>query len=405
MKVPSVREKIRVLQIVQHAALGGATLMAMLLAEQLDPERYEMALATGPQTGSEGSLLGEMRAIGVPVHIIPDLVRSPHPVNDVRAVCELRDLFHTFKPHIVDTHGSKSKLLTPWAAALAPVSVKVAHISGWEWHPAKTALQRRLYVQGSRLRVRDYDCLIAISNAVRQQGLDRGVGYPEQYEVIHSFADVKAFVPSTPEHRRAVREELRLPQDAFVAISVTRLSRQKSPTDLVAAAAKMVERLPNAHLVIVGDGPLRDDVVADIAARKLESNVHMLLARRDVPRLLHAADVFVLSSRWEALGMVYLEAAATGLACVGTAVDGAVEAVDDGVTGIMTPPQKPEMLADAVLKLALDPQLRAKMGKAGIAKAAHFSKENYVRSIDALYEKLLLAKGIQPAEREAAVPA
>ncbi|MHB8996109.1 MAG: glycosyltransferase family 4 protein [Armatimonadota bacterium] len=393
------------LQIVQHAALGGATLMAMLLAEQLDPERYEMALATGPQTGSEGSLLGEMRAIGVPVHIIPDLVRSPHPVNDVRAVYELRDLFRTFKPHIVDTHGSKSKLLTPWAAALAPVPVKVAHISGWEWHPARTALQRRLYVQGSRLRVRDYDCLIAISKAVRQQGLDRGVGYPEQYEVIHSFADIKAFVPPTPEQRRAVREELRLPQDAFVAISVTRLSRQKSPTDLVAAAAKIVERLPNAHLVIVGDGPLRDDVVADIAARKLAKNVHMLLARRDVPRLLHAADVFVLSSRWEALGMVYLEAAATGLACVGTAVDGAVEAVDDGVTGIMTPPEKPELLAEAVLKLALNPQLRAKMGEAGIEKASHFSKENYVRAIDELYERLLVAKGIQPATREAAVPA
>lgn len=405
MKVFFVREKIRVLQIVQHAALGGATLMAMLLAEELDPERYEMALATGPQTGSEGSLLGEMRAIGVPVHIIPDLVRSPHPVNDVRAVCQLRDLFRTFKPHIVDTHGSKSKLLTPWASALAPVPVKVAHISGWEWHPAKTALQRRLYVQGSRLRVRDYDCLIAISNAVRQQGLDRGVGYAEQYEVIHSFADIKAFVPPTPEQRRAVREELRLPQDAFVAISVTRLSRQKSPTDLVAAAAKIVERLPNAHLVIVGDGPLRDDVVADIAARNLAKNVHMLLARRDVPRLLHAADVFVLSSRWEALGMVYLEAAATGLACVGTAVDGAVEAVDDGVTGIMTPPGKPELLAEAVLKLALDPQLRAQMGEAGIEKASHFSKENYVRAIDELYKKLLLARKIQPAEHKAAVSA
>ncbi|MGE5532629.1 MAG: glycosyltransferase, partial [Bacteroidota bacterium] len=255
------------------------------------------------------------------------------------------------------------------------------------------------------LRVRDYDCLIAISNAVRQQGLDRGVGYTKQYEVIHSFADVKAFVPPTPEQRRAVREELRLPQDAFVAISVTRLSRQKSPTDLVAAAARIVERLPNAHLVIVGDGPLRDDVVADIAARNLADNVHMLLARRDVPRLLHAADLFVLSSRWEALGMVYLEAAATGLACVGTAVDGAVEAVDDGVTGIMMPPEKPEMLAEAVLKLALDPHLRAKMGAAGIEKARHFSKENYVQSIDTLYEKLLQRKGIQTAVSEAAVPA
>jgi glycosyltransferase involved in cell wall biosynthesis len=92
--------------------------------------------------------------------------------------------------------------------------------------------------------------------------------------------------------------------------------------------------------------------------------------------------------------MVYLEASASGLPNVGTAVDGAVEAVIDGETGILVPPRHPEQLAAAMVKLAGDPALRARMGQAGVAHAQRFSEENYLKAVDELYQRLLAAKGI-----------
>lgn len=377
--------------MIQHASLGGGTLLAMLLARSLDAARYEVTLAMGPHSGAEGSLLDEMRQQGLTVRLVPDLVRSPHPSKDWRAIRQLRDLFREVRPHVVHTHGSKPKVLTPWAALGAPVPVKVAHIHGWEWHPARNALQRALYVGASRLRIGDYAALVATSDALRRQGLARRVGRPDQYAVIRPAVDVHSFAPATPSERRAARAELGLPPQAFVAVSVTRLSAQKAPGDLVAAADLLRASYPDAHLLIVGAGPLVETITADIQQRGLGGQVHLLGSRRDVPRILHAADAFVLSSHWEPLGMVYLEAAACGLPCVGTDVDGAREAVKDGETGLMVDPQHPEGLAAALGRLAGDPVLRAQMGRAGREKSLAFSEETFLAAVDDLYQRLLVA--------------
>ncbi len=383
-------DRVRVLQLVQHAALGGGTLMAMVLAERLNPERYEVAMAVGPEAGGEGSLLEEMRARGIEVITIPHLCRRPDPLRDARAVWELAHVLTDRRPDIVHTHGSKPKLLLPPAARIAPVPVKVAHIWGWEWQPAKHAVERELFTMESRLVAHAYDALIACSAAMRREGLARGVGGPERYEVVLPSVDLTRFTPDgREEDRHAVRAELGIDDGAFVVASVTRLARQKAPLVLVAAAAAVSAAAPHVQWIIVGGGPLENAVRALVRELGLEDRVHLLGPRRDVPRLLRACDAFALSSSWEPFGIVYLEAAAVGLPVVGTAVDGAPEAVIDGETGILVEPGRPAKLAAAIMRLVADPELARRMGEAGMRRARQFGHERFVAGVEAVYERLL----------------
>jgi glycosyltransferase involved in cell wall biosynthesis len=151
----------------------------------------------------------------------------------------------------------------------------------------------------------------------------------------------------------------------------------------------VAEQRPNVHFVVVGDGPLRAEVEAEIAARGLTDHVHLTGLRRDVPDLMHSFDLFALSSLWEGLPRVLPQAMAAGLPIVATAVDGNAEAVTDGVNGFLTPPGNPQAFAEALLDLLADPELAARMGQAGLHRVEEFSARKMVSDIEALYQALL----------------
>ena len=146
--------------------------------------------------------------------------------------------------------------------------------------------------------------------------------------------------------------------------------------------------VPGAE-VVVGDGPLRAEVEAQIAALNLTDRFHLTGLQRDVPDLMHSFDLFALSSLWEGLPRVLPQAMAAGLPVVSTAADGSAEAVADTVNGYLTPPGDTKAMAVALLRLLDDPALAAKMGQAGQARADEFGARKMVDDIAALYETLL----------------
>ncbi len=383
-------DRVRVLQVLQHAALGGGTLLAMALAERLDPARYEVAIAAGCDLTPEGSLLEEMRAGGLRVFALEHMTRAVKPVRDVRAVWELGGLLASWRPEIVHTHGSKAKLLLPVAAQIGPAPVRIAHLHGWEWQPARGALEATAFTVAARLVAPTYHAMIATSHATRRQGLTRGVGHATQYEVVHPSIAPEEFAPARRAAiRREVRRDLGLADDAFVVGSVLRLAPQKAPEVLVRAAAAIASAQPHVRWVIVGGGPLEARVRGLVDALGLGEPALLVGPRRDVPRLLQAFDAFALSSAWEPFGLVYLEAAAAGLPVVGTRVDGAPEAVADGVNGVLVPPGRPDLLAQAIARLVNNPDLARAMGAAGVEHARQFTHERFVAEIGAIYERLL----------------
>ena len=360
----------------------------MLTAALLDPARYAVDVVSGPQTGSEGSLIEEVRARGIPLTIEPALVRQINPLKDSLALVRLTRFIERGRYTIVHTHSSKAGILGRWAAHLAGVPIIVHTVHGWGHHERQHPLVRRFYILLERATQRFTAKLIVVSPRDAEKGLSDGIGTPEKYVTIRSGIELARFrQPSRP--REAVRAELGIPQDAPVVGTVTRLSAQKAPLDFIAAAAHVAARRPDVHFVVVGDGLLRAGVEARVAALELTGRVHLTGLRRDVPDLMHSFDVFALTSLWEGLPRVLPQAMAADLPIVATAVDGNAEAVTDGVNGFLTPPGDPEAMAAALLHLLDDPALARRMGKAGQVRAEEFGARKMVRDVAALYEELV----------------
>jgi glycosyltransferase involved in cell wall biosynthesis len=388
MQDNSTTSPIPVLHIITRLIIGGAQENTMLTAALLDPDRYAVDVISGPQTGSEGSLQEEVRARGIPLTIEPALVREIRPAKDLLAVVRLARFIRRSRYAIVHTHSSKAGVLGRWAAWLAGTPIIVHTVHGWGHHERQHPLARRFYILLEQVTQRITDKLIVVSPRNIEKGLADGIATPAKYVTIRSGIELDRFRrPARP--REAVRAELGIPLDAPVVGTVTRLSPQKAPLDFVTAAAQVAASRPGAHFVVVGDGPLRAEVESRVAAAGLAGRFHLTGLRRDVPDLLHSFDVFALTSLWEGLPRVLIQAMAAGLPVVATAVDGSAEAVEDGVNGLLTPPGDPQALAAALLRLLGDPALAAQMGAAGQERAGEFGARKMVDDIAALYETLL----------------
>jgi glycosyltransferase involved in cell wall biosynthesis len=365
----------------------------MLTAHLLDPDRYTAHVISGPQTGPEGSLIEEVRARGIPLTIEPTLVREVNPLKDLRALVALYRHIRRGRYAIVHTHSGKAGILGRWAAWLAgvvgrPAPAIIHTVHGWSHHDRQHPLARRFFILLEQFTARITDKLIVVSPLNTEKGLADGIATPDKYVTIRSGIDLERFRhPTRP--RDAVRAELGIPQDAPVIGTVTRLSEQKAPLDFVAAAARVAQHRPYAKFVIVGDGPLRKEVKAAIAAQSLTGHIHLTGLRRDVPDLMHSFDMFALTSLWEGLPRVLPQAMAAALPIVATAVDGNAEAVTDGVNGLLTPPRHPDAFARALLRLLDDPDLARRMGRAGLDMAHKFGAQKMVSDLELLYEAFM----------------
>jgi glycosyltransferase involved in cell wall biosynthesis len=176
---------------------------------------------------------------------------------------------------------------------------------------------RRLWLRRTAARL--VDAYVAVSPALRAAALTNGDCDAKRLRVVSNGIDVTRFAPN-PEARRSVRRELGIPDDAWVVCTVGRLAPEKDQAMLVDAVAPLLDE--RRRLLIVGDGPERDALREQIARTGKGSYVYMTGARSDVERILAASDAFALTSRTEGLPLVLLEAMATALPVISTAVGG-----------------------------------------------------------------------------------
>lgn len=385
--------RVRVLQAITRLIVGGAQELAMFTADLLDPARYETSMLSGPQTGPEGEIISAVRARGIPLTILPELVREISPFKDLLALAKLTWFMRQGRYHVVHTHSSKAGILGRVAARLAGVPVIVHTVHGWGFYDGQHPALRTLYITLEKLADRCCDRLIVVSRLNADKGLAVGISRPEKYVTISGGIDVETYAHPTVD-RVAMRSALGIPAGAPVVGTVGRLSPQKAPLDWMRAAAMVAQAVPEVRFVYVGDGPLRPAVETLIAELELTDKVILTGLRRDIPDLLAVFDVFALSSLWEGLPLVALQAMAAGLPVVCTQVDGTAEAIVDGVTGLLVPPAQPRALGEAIVSLLRDPARMQRMATAGRRRAEDFSLRKMVVTIDALYQELLAQKGI-----------
>ncbi len=169
----------------------------------------------------------------------------------------------------------------------------------------------------------------------------------------------------------------------------------KGHASLIDATVQILEKFPNTKVLLVGDGPRRSQMENKVSALALSDTIIFTGIRQDVREILPLFDLFVLPSLSEGLPVSILEAMAASKPVVATYVGGVPEAVVDGVTGLLVPPRDPTALAQAIVHLLGDPDLRQQMGQAGRERVLeHFSVERMVERTQNLYEQLLVAKSL-----------
>ncbi len=220
-----------------------------------------------------------------------------------------------------------------------------------------------------KYRSRRVDLYLAVAGVIRDMLVAAGVP-PAKVRVVNSSIDLARFEESRTrraEIGEACRRELGLPPGAQVVGNVAALAGHKSQRDLVEAMTVLLKDIPEAHLVIVGEGEERANLEGQSRALGLTSRIHFAGFRSDVPRLLAAFDVFAMSSRLEGFCNSVLEAFAVGVPVVATRAGGLPEMVLDGETGLLTPVGDPPALARAAERLLRDRVLAERLSRAGRA--------------------------------------
>lgn len=321
----AVRGTMKTVQIITRLIVGGAQRIAIETAVASMERGHASEIWCGPQTGPEGSLAEEARARGIEIVIIPGLVKEVSPLKDGLALRQIAARLRRDRPDVVHTHSSKAGIVGRRAARSAGIARVLHTVHGWGFSERTPLPARIAFVHAERMAAGWADRLIAVSDAVREEGLRNGIGRPESYEVIRPGISVEAFADPVALRARgmALRDALGIPRDAIVAGTVTRLSPQKNPLMMLEAARK----LPAITWLIAGDGPMRPEMERVIQRHGLSGRVHAIGRRTDVPEVLAALDLFVLTSLWEGLPLAILEAKAAGLPIVAALTGGVAEAL------------------------------------------------------------------------------
>lgn len=378
--------RYRILHLITRLDLGGAQENTLFCAGHHDRGRFEVSLVAG----SGGFLDAE--ALGIPdarVRLVPYLKHSISPAWDLSALLRLRARFKHDRIDLLHTHSSKAGILGRLAAFLAGVPVIVHTVHGWSFNPTQPAAVRLAYIGLERLAAALTDRLVVVAAVNRDKGLALGIGRRERYRVVHSGIDMETFrVPRVP--RAVMRRSLGFTPGHIVVGTLACLKPQKAPLDFVRAAAAAHARDARLRFVIAGDGELRPQVEALVQELGLQGVLKLLGWRRDVVDLLHAMDLFLLTSLYEGLPRAVLQAMAAGIPVVATAVDGTPEVIEDQRSGLLVPPASPEAAARAVLDLATKGVLR-RTCVAGARRrlTESFDVRRMVRDLDGLYLSLL----------------
>jgi glycosyltransferase involved in cell wall biosynthesis len=353
----------------------------------------QVDLISGPTNGPEGSLESVFKNSPELLSVIPSLVRPVDPLNDWRALQELKAVFRKTRPEIVHTHSGKAGILGRLAAHQAGVPVIIHTIHGPSFGAFQGTLANLAFSAAERYAAKYTTHFISVANAMTQQYLAAGIGVPEQYTRIFSGFDLQPFLDA--KNDPALREKFEISPDDIVVGKIARLFELKGHDDLFAIAPKLVAQFPKIKFLFVGDGPWRARFEAMAQSLGLKNHFILtgLVPPRDVAKYVGIMDALVHLSRREGLPRALPQALAAAKPVIAYDCDGANEVCFENETGFLISPGDFGALEKRLLQVANDPVLRERLGKTG----QNFVRERFpvqkmVDEIYALYLRLLAKK-------------
>ena len=368
-----------VLQLIDSLNIGGAEILLRDLSLGLVQRGFRVSIGYS----TPGPLARDLQELGLPVTRLPRLMR----IDPILFSGMIR-LMRKDPPQIVHTHLFKSDFHGRLAARIAGVPVVVSTL-----HSIDRWAQKRPLGSLYGLTSRFADRIIAISEDVKKFHITNTGVDESKFVTIENGVDVARFARQHAAGQN-VRKEFSLEGSAFVFGIVGRLTPPKAHRVFLQAAALILQSLPLARFLIVGDGPLRGDLESYAQELDIQNLVIFTGMRRDIPAVLAALDALVISSLWEGIPVTLLEGMASSLPVVGTKV-GSIPDVVTEETAILVPPSDPAAIAQACLRLANDRELRFRMGESGLKRVnAYYSMDAMIDRTTALYADLLRTRGL-----------
>lgn len=402
-------QRINLLYVITKLELGGAQKQLLNLISHLDKQSYNPSLITA----QDGLLVKEATSIkGLRLIRSRFLERAINPLMDLLALCQIYSFIKKNKIDIVHSHSSKAGMLGRWAARFARVKIIIHTVHGWSFNEYQNPLLCRIIVWLERITARITDKLIVVSYHDWQKGLDRHIGNKDKYKLIRYGIDYKEFTPLDKNTRqdkssyltgfnkkdKSLREELRINTSNLLIGMVSCFKSQKSPQDFIRLGFLVNKVIPKTKFLLVGDGVLRKKVERLISKFNLEQQVILIGWREDVPRILSAIDIFVLTSLWEGLPISVLEAMAASLPVIATDTGGIAEVILDGKTGFLVPPRDINRMAERLIHLLKNENIRKQIGQnARDSLDSDFSLENMLKNTEDLYHDLIKKRMLQYA--------
>ncbi len=388
---------MKVLQVLSGTAWGGASVVVLAITRTL--------IARGDRVwvvSLDDETDRQFRDAGAEI-VRPPLWFQPISPFDLYVLWYLWRLCRKEKFDLVATHTSKGGFLGRLAARLAGIRCIVHHAHGFSFNRAVGPLTRRFYILLERLAANAGDLIISVNELQRRMAVQLGVDTPERICTVHNGIDLLEY---SNHDGHAARRALGLDKSALLIGSIGRLAPQKGLVYLIRAMPQVLEAVPAARLVVVGEGPLRGSLESEAERCGIKSRVHFLGFRREIPQLLAALDVFAQPSLWEGLSISLIEALAAGKPIVATDIVGNREVVDNQETALIVPTADPAALAEGLCALLLDPVLAAKLAaNARRAALERFSEERMVRENLAAYDRVRASRAPADARRWSAASA
>jgi glycosyltransferase involved in cell wall biosynthesis len=362
---------LRLLVVIDSLEVGGAERHVVDLALALRREGHAVTVACSVS----GSLAEPLEASRVPVRpivgrIVKRRVSLPYAWG-------LRKLLRSERFDLVHAHVYSSAAASALATAGTGTPLVVTEHTEALWQ----GRNGRFF---SRLMYRRVARVIAVSRAIRSRLIERDGVPPAIITVVPNSAP-----PSRGSHGDALPIPSELGQGPVVGM-VARLQPEKGVTSFLKAAAHVAKEFPQARFVVVGDGPLREELFRLAEDLRVRERVLFLGFRPDAQALIKMMDVVAVPSVSEGTPLVVLEAMAAGVPVVASAVGGIPDQIRPGHEGILVPPGDTDALARALIKVLRDPELAQHMGEAGRLRAGtEFSHENMVRKVEAIYRDAL----------------
>lgn len=354
--------------------MGGADQQILTLAKAMRARGHEVRIMALAPLGPMGE---EAQRAGIPTESL-ELRRNP---THAGRILRLGSSIRRWRPDVLHSHMVHANLLASAVRPFTGVPALVATI-----HSINDG--GRVWMAAYRASSAVVDRFTIISRLAAERYISIGAVPRRLVQVVPNAVDVEWF-RRQPEAGASIRRELGL-GDAFLWLAVGRFEEAKDYRTMIGGFARLSESRPNSHLLLVGKGSLRESVEQLVRAHHLEGQVHFLGVRRDVPHIMSAADGYVLSSAWEGMPVVLLEAAAVELPIVATRVGGVAEVVEDGRSGLLVPPGNPEALADAMKRIEqMRKEERQAMGAQGRALVERQYATSHIMDVwERLYSEL-----------------